>query len=326
MSSSSSSESESLPVFSHGQFSNQNLTDFPPFEVISSYDSLDFSNNPISILKNLPILPLVEEIDLSNTNIVSFYGAKKQPSLNSIRLKNTPISNYPGIKVMCIVAFGYWLKTVDDEPITASEQQIAQKIGPRLHPLLESGWILTSLEPPRIIHFKTRNCGLLDEIAQDISNANYEMSDTPFLANNGNQNSYSQNQQNLSDECFSITSQNGAIIEEGSSPSSKKTKIILMQEPNIEYLKQSGLNNSQKRSRKKKKSEASEAENDNGNTNNNKNDDKSNKSQQNENVSDKEIKQNSPNLNKNTSQQQIQSLLDEEEEEEEEERAEPKIN
>ena len=218
--------------FSHGSFGQLGLTDFPQSEEISSYFSLDFSGNSISSFANLPILPLLEDLIMDDTKIESFYGVKRQPSLNSISLKNTPISNYPGLRIMTIVAFGYWLKEIDGVKVTKEETSEAQKLGPRLRPLLESGWVLTSVDVPRIIHFRTRKCGLLDEISENEENSKIDISTLPESSL-----SASTEQKETPKDSFSITSKAGVVIE---GKSKEEKKYIVMKEPNIAVIKKSG--------------------------------------------------------------------------------------
>ena len=157
--------SESSAAF--GNFSKKGLQTFPSFREISSFESLDFSFNPISSLRTLPVLPLLENLNMDGTNLESFAHSQKQPSLKVLNLKNTPLSFYPGIKVMSLVAFGFWLTEVNGMKITEEEIEIAQKISPRLRPLLLNGWNLTSTDPPRVVHCQTHECGTLDDIAKD---------------------------------------------------------------------------------------------------------------------------------------------------------------
>ena len=150
-----------------GDFSKKGIKNFPSFREISSFDSLDFSFNPISSLRSLPVLPLLENINLEGTNLESFAHSQKQPSLKILNLKNTPVSFYPGIKIMALVAFGFWLIEVNGMKINDEEVKFAQKISPRFRPLLLNGWILTSTDPPRVVHCQTHECGTLDDIAKD---------------------------------------------------------------------------------------------------------------------------------------------------------------
>ncbi|EAX94133.1 hypothetical protein TVAG_080380 [Trichomonas vaginalis G3] len=160
----SSSSSESL---TDGNFSQKNLEKFPPFMQISQFETLDFSFNPLSSLETLPILPLLEALNLEGTKIGSFANSQRQPTLKQLNIINTPISYYQGFRVMSIIIFGPGLTEINGQKVTQQELLAVEKLMPRLRPLLLDGWILTNVEPPRLMHSETHASGLLDEISSD---------------------------------------------------------------------------------------------------------------------------------------------------------------
>lgn len=162
------SDSSSVSI-ANGNFSQKNLSSFPPFMDISQYESLDFSFNPINSLETLPVLPLLESLNLEGTKLDSFSNAQRQPTLKSLNLINTPISFFSGFKIMSVIIFGSGLTEVNGQRITPQELAIAEKLLPRLRTLLLNGWILTNIDPPRLTHYKTQESGLIDEISAKIS-------------------------------------------------------------------------------------------------------------------------------------------------------------
>lgn len=154
------------PVYSHGSFSQQNLTEFLLADKISTYDSLDFSNNPIKSFKSLPILPLLEDLNLENTQIESFADAQCQPSLKKLNIKNTPLSMLQNVRVMCIIALGSWIEEIDGVRITPEESHAAVSLSPRLRKLLTLGWIISTINPLHLHNVFTDQNGTLDEVLQ----------------------------------------------------------------------------------------------------------------------------------------------------------------
>ncbi|EAY15146.1 hypothetical protein TVAG_392630 [Trichomonas vaginalis G3] len=161
---------ELSPAYSHGSFSQLNLQEFPPVEQISTYDSLDFSFNPISSFKTLPVLPLLEDLDLQSTNIKSFEFAQCQPSLKMLNFKNTPIAAYEGSRIMSIITLGSWIEEINQEKVTEQEHQIAERLSPRVKKLLTSGWILTAINTPYLMNQNSNQSGSLDEILKLVEN------------------------------------------------------------------------------------------------------------------------------------------------------------
>ena len=220
-------DNESNMSISCGQFSNKGLHNFPSFDEISSFDVLDFSLNPITSLRTLPVLPLLEELNMEGTNLESFAHAQRQPTLKKIILKNTPVSFYPGVRIMTLVALGSWIQYVDDQEITEEEIKIAEKLTPRLRPLLLTGWVLTEADPPRIVHCQTHACGTLDEISK-----NSENKEIDFKSSAVPQQEITKAQEQAKQDVFSITSEKGIKIKDENDIS----EVVTMKKPSaIEF-------------------------------------------------------------------------------------------
>jgi hypothetical protein len=140
----------------HQSFQNINLKTFPPSSRLSNCESLDFSSNPITSLRDLSTLPSLSHLNLSNTLIESFEGIHPQPSLVYIWLSHTPLGRYSTADVMSIIAFGPKVRYFNATPISKERHQIALFLIPSIFPILQQGWVLTGLYPVRCFHVGTR--------------------------------------------------------------------------------------------------------------------------------------------------------------------------
>lgn len=160
-------------------FANLKLTRFPDISKLESFSQLSFSNNPIKSFVSLPSLQKLTNLELDNLKIVSFEGANPQPSLIKISLKNTPLETYKFFIPMVLIVFGMQISFVNGVPISSSNYRIASIAPEIIRPLLVSGWLLTSVNPIRFIHSKTKKHKTIflqkSPIVQSPSNSNYDM-------------------------------------------------------------------------------------------------------------------------------------------------------
>jgi hypothetical protein len=140
----------------HRSFQNIHISTFPAVGHLTNYNSLDFSSNPITSLRDLETLPLLSRLNLNGTLIESFESVKDQPSLTDVSLTNTPLGNYQMIDIMCIIAFGKNVRHVNGKPILKAHRATGLRLRKFLAPLLQHGWLVMGLEPIRCFHFRTR--------------------------------------------------------------------------------------------------------------------------------------------------------------------------
>jgi len=136
-------------------FEDLGLIEFPSLSDISECNQLSLCKNPIRTLDSLPTIQCLEELDLSNTMLESFEGTKKQPRLKRINIDYTPLSYYAGVNIMALLAFGLQIENVGNSIISESERKIASNYHNKLEPLILKGFVITWLNPVRLVHSRT---------------------------------------------------------------------------------------------------------------------------------------------------------------------------
>jgi Leucine-rich repeat (LRR) protein len=155
----SESEPSSLPLPSnlrHWSFQGAKLRSFPPIWRIEQFESLDFSNNPITSFRELASHPNLCELDVSNTLIASFERAQPQPSLTRISLANSPLGKQAMADVMCVIAFGANIQFLNGVGIENWRHKMGCVLRDFLRPFLQEGWVLLGLNPIRCAHVRTK--------------------------------------------------------------------------------------------------------------------------------------------------------------------------
>lgn len=137
-------------------FRGQKLTKFPNISKWQNCEFLQFDDNPIENFNGLITLPNVKDFSLNNTHISSFLNVPELPKLERISLKMTPLGSYKTIDLMCALVFGNQLMYVNGEEITKKQKKFATQNRNYLLPYFREGWVLTSINPVRFIHYQTR--------------------------------------------------------------------------------------------------------------------------------------------------------------------------
>lgn len=137
-------------------FKGFKLKKFPNLTKWTNCTLLNFSHNPLEDFQGLQSLPNLKDLYLDNTKISSFVGAPELPSLQTISIKSTPLNAYKKADIMCAIAFGTQLVFINGEEIKRDKLRFARQNRDTLLPFLRDGWLLTSINPIRFIHSKTR--------------------------------------------------------------------------------------------------------------------------------------------------------------------------
>lgn len=136
-------------------FKGFKLKTFPNLSKWLNCTLLNFSFNPLENFQGLQSLPNLKILYLDNTQLSSFIGVPELNSLEMISIKLTPINAYKKADIMCAIAFPK-LIFVNGEEIKRDRYRFAKQNREALLPFLYNGWLLTSINPIRFIHSKTR--------------------------------------------------------------------------------------------------------------------------------------------------------------------------
>ncbi|KAK8838713.1 hypothetical protein M9Y10_032752 [Tritrichomonas musculus] len=172
-------------------FKGFKLKKFPDLSKWTNCTLINFSLNPIVDFQGMQSLPNLKDIYLDNTKLSSFRGVPELPSLETISIKSTPINAYKKADIMCVIAFGCQLVLINGEEIRRDKLRFAQQNRDVLLPYLRDGWLLTSINPIRFIHSKTRqritvktSLSLFPKSNENKSNNNNQAKEAEKEANN----------------------------------------------------------------------------------------------------------------------------------------------
>ena len=112
---------------------------------------IDLSCNLIEDFSGLPELPKLTQLNLDDNPIQSFKGCMVLPKLHWISLKNAPISRSVHLKLMCVIAFGSQVATVNNEKVPNVVRERADALRKKALPLLQQGKVITSLKPLKCV-------------------------------------------------------------------------------------------------------------------------------------------------------------------------------
>ena len=137
--------------------SNRGLEEFPELTKRQlNATNLNLSGNKLTNLRGMVEMPNLKELNLDYNKIKSLKYAYDSENLVSISLKNNPISNESHLKVMCLIVFGQKLEQVNQQEITAAEYRLADFFRPKLHDYIIDGYVISSLDPIRLLDPVTR--------------------------------------------------------------------------------------------------------------------------------------------------------------------------
>jgi hypothetical protein len=129
--------------------------------------SLNLSDNKLSNFEGMRSWPHLAILYLDDNPIKSFAGILPLPRLHWLSLRRADICRSKYFRLMCVVAFGPQLRTLNDRSVTPQEHAQAGFLRESLLPELRAGRIVSKLSPLRLISLKensrqTPNTGLLD--------------------------------------------------------------------------------------------------------------------------------------------------------------------
>jgi hypothetical protein len=134
---------------------NRNITSFEALKISPNCSSIILDQNCITDFVGLPDLQRLTQLSLDSNQIRSFKGCKLLPSLRWISLKNSPIASNVHFKLMCLIAFGPQLASINAEQIPKSVRLVATTLRDDLFPQLEQGAIISKLKPLRLVDIDT---------------------------------------------------------------------------------------------------------------------------------------------------------------------------
>jgi hypothetical protein len=104
----------------------QGLTDFSSLTYPNVSRSLDLHSNHITSFVGFPQLLSLTQLSLDSNPITSYQGCQLLPSLRWLSLRGTPISRNFDFKLMCLVAFGSQIVSINSETITPALKKRAE--------------------------------------------------------------------------------------------------------------------------------------------------------------------------------------------------------
>ncbi|KAJ4461891.1 putative PAS domain S-box protein [Paratrimastix pyriformis] len=109
---------------------------------------LYLQDNQLTNLEGLGVLSQLQELHLEHNKIASLLFVQQQPHLKAVYLEGNPIAEHPHYRLMCLVAFGPRLTSVDGKPLTMLERNEAAIFAPMIQSSLYEGYSLRSFEAP----------------------------------------------------------------------------------------------------------------------------------------------------------------------------------
>ena len=135
-------------------FVEKRIKSFEDVKIKANCSAIDLSSNRIQNFTGLSSLSLLSQLNLDGNPIKSFEGCPNLPHLKWISMKNSPLSRNLYFKLMCIVAFGNQLTTINNEKVQDCYRKQADALRELLLPELRAGRLITNLKPLRMIDTK----------------------------------------------------------------------------------------------------------------------------------------------------------------------------
>lgn len=127
------------------------IKSFEDVKIKSNCSAIDLSANRIQNFTGLFSLSLLSQLNLDGNPLKSFEGCPDLPRLKWISMKNSPLSRNMYFKLMCVVAFGNQLTTINNEKVQDCYKKQANALRNLLLPELRAGRLITNLKPLRMI-------------------------------------------------------------------------------------------------------------------------------------------------------------------------------
>lgn len=147
------------------------IKSFEDVKIKSNCSAIDLSSNRIQNFTGLSSLPSLSQLNLDGNPIKSFEGCPDLPHLKWVSMKNSPLSRNIYFKLMCVVAFGNQLTTINNEKVQDCYRKQADALRDLLLPELRAGRLITNLKPLRMID-TNESCRVVPDIELVSASAN----------------------------------------------------------------------------------------------------------------------------------------------------------
>ena len=138
-------------------FSGRNLSYFPQVSEDTNIYKLDLSNNRMTNFSGMKTYrSLIQLLADDNPKLSSFKGISNHNQLQHFSCKNTPLGNSANIVLMAVIIFGKSLEFVNGKKVPESMYPKAENLKPHVLKYLLDGWLITNINPIKIIHPETR--------------------------------------------------------------------------------------------------------------------------------------------------------------------------
>jgi hypothetical protein len=135
---------------------------------------INLSSNILTNFVGLTLFDHLTQLILDSNPIRSFQGCLALPKLGWLSLRNTPISRNINFKLMCLVAFGPSLISINNDKVPQQLKDDASELQDALFPHLQAGKVISRLKPLTLLDMAQRgghvvacpSTGLIDAAAK----------------------------------------------------------------------------------------------------------------------------------------------------------------
>ncbi|EAY20758.1 hypothetical protein TVAG_391420 [Trichomonas vaginalis G3] len=120
------------------------------------FTMLVLASNPLKTFNGLNSYENLHELSVNKTKIETFEGAVEIPHLQKFTCYQAPLEKINYLRIMAIIAFGKSLIVVNNVPIPEKERQFADQYADTIRTYIQSGFVITSMNPLRIHNPKTK--------------------------------------------------------------------------------------------------------------------------------------------------------------------------
>ncbi|OHT07795.1 hypothetical protein TRFO_23817 [Tritrichomonas foetus] len=198
--------------------SGRNFSTIPQLPEESNIAKLDLSNNRLVDFTGMKNYQRLAQFILDNNpKLSSFKGAEPTNGMTHFSCLKTPLGNSHSINLMAVLVFGDTLKIINGQQIPRSVYRQAAAIGTAVGDYILNGWVITNVDPIRIINPETRQrktiyCGNTAAKSPSTSPSKPD-DDKPLSVYSAADSSIEQNQGKISEE--QNDDKNGEIPQQG---------------------------------------------------------------------------------------------------------------
>jgi hypothetical protein len=152
----------------------KNIKSFRELDIDLDSVYINLSCNTLTNFVGLTPFSRLTQLILDNNPIRSFHGCRILRKLGWLSLRNTPISVNIHFKLMCLVAFGTSLISINSESVPDQLKHDALELRDALFPHLQDGKVISRLRPLSLLDMSHRgghvvvcpSTGLIDAAAK----------------------------------------------------------------------------------------------------------------------------------------------------------------